>query len=179
MPELFAGLSKSLGVLLKKINDDIQSDESVVNTLNAEDIHTFFNGLSAIVGESASESLVLKLLAFPSADAQARAIARRGGSNALLLAVKAGNNDIVNALLSLESAGEQARARDINGSNALMLAVAKGNLGIVNALLSLDSAAEQLTAKDTNGHTAIFIASVFENAAIRERLIAVRDINQS
>ena len=60
MPELFAGLSKSVSVLLKKINNDIQSDKPVINSLNAEDIHTVFNGLSAIVGEFAGESLLSK-----------------------------------------------------------------------------------------------------------------------
>jgi ankyrin repeat protein len=59
-PDLLKGLSDPLYQLIKKLDDDLQSDEKLVASFSAEDIHSLFNGLSAIVGESVSESLLLK-----------------------------------------------------------------------------------------------------------------------
>ena len=57
---LIETLSDPLYKLIKKLNSDLQSDKKLVASFNAEDIHVLFNGLSAIVGESVSDSLLSK-----------------------------------------------------------------------------------------------------------------------
>ena len=59
-PALLKGLSDPLCQLFKKLNSALQSDENLVASLNAEDIHALFIGFSAIVGESVSDSLLFK-----------------------------------------------------------------------------------------------------------------------
>ncbi len=59
-PALLAGLSDPLSQLLKKIDGQLAADSTFVASFNAEDIHTVFNGFSVIIGESVSDSLLLK-----------------------------------------------------------------------------------------------------------------------
>jgi ankyrin repeat protein len=59
-PGFLEGLSEPLYQVIRKLDRDLYSVDGLVNSLNAEDIHTLFNGFSAIVGESVRDSLLAK-----------------------------------------------------------------------------------------------------------------------
>ena len=59
-PALLKGLSDPLCQLIEKLNSALQSNENLVASLNAEDIHCLCIGFSAIVGESVSDSLLFE-----------------------------------------------------------------------------------------------------------------------
>jgi len=59
-PEILDTLSNRLLSFLKQLSADIETDKFPLTSLNADDIHQLFNGLSAITGESFTDSLLSK-----------------------------------------------------------------------------------------------------------------------
>ncbi len=57
-PKVLNTLSSSLFNFLRRFSADIESDKFSIASLNANDIHLLFNGLSVITGESLSNSLL-------------------------------------------------------------------------------------------------------------------------
>ena len=58
--KLLHTLSNSISSFLRRFSAEIEADKFPVASLNADDIHLLFNGLSAIVGESSGNSLLSK-----------------------------------------------------------------------------------------------------------------------
>ena len=59
-PNAMVTLGKRLAVLLNRLSADITSEKFVLSSLNSDDLHILFNGLSVITGESAAQSLLSK-----------------------------------------------------------------------------------------------------------------------
>ena len=59
-PNAMVTLGKRLAVLLNRLSADITSEKFVLSSLNSDDLHILFNGLSVITGESAAQSLLPK-----------------------------------------------------------------------------------------------------------------------
>ena len=57
---LLSTLSSSISNFLRRFSAEIEADKFPVASLNADDIHLLFNGLSAIAGESSGSSLLSK-----------------------------------------------------------------------------------------------------------------------
>jgi len=101
------------------------------------------------------------------AGANVKATTRLGGYTPLLIASRAGNAGVVDALLG---AGADVNTATTNGATALMLASQAGKIDAVQALLARDA---NVNAKEkVKGETALMIASAYGRADVVRALTA-------